>query len=67
MLGTLCLLDMEPRTLNQREVRLLEAMADDLMSLLRTQAMQWVEVGKPAPAPDASSSATVGQLLPSAG
>ena len=64
VLGTLCLLDMEPRVLSQREVKLLEAMADDVMTLLRQTRAQW---GDPLPAgaePIAQpASATVGQPL----
>ena len=65
MLGTLCLLDTEPRALNQREVRLLEAMADDLMDLLGAKVIEW---GDPAPVapPTGTSGATVGQVIPAA-
>ena len=66
VLGTLCLLDTEPRALNQREVRLLEAMADDLMDSLRTSAMQWGEVAAPGDAATGASSATLGQAVPAA-
>ncbi|RST54205.1 AI-2E family transporter [Variovorax sp. DXTD-1] len=67
VLGTLCILDVEPHSLNQREVRLLEAMADDVMSVLRESALQWRATAS-VPAPTSSPpSATVGQLLPSGG
>lgn len=67
VLGTLCLFDVVPRALNQRELRLLEAMADDLMDSLRKSVLQWGELS-PAPAPTSDApSATVGQMLPSAG
>lgn len=38
VLGTLCLLDMQPRTLNTRETLLLESMAKDVMVAIKTQA-----------------------------
>ena len=64
VLGTLCLLDVEPRALSQREVKLLEAMADDVMTLLRQNRAQW---GDPLPAGSdpfgPPASATVGQPL----
>jgi len=65
VLGTLCLLDVEPRALSQSEVRLLEAMAKDLMQALQAAAAQWGEM-VPAPVAMGPPSATVGQLLPSA-
>lgn len=64
VLGTLCILDVEPNSLNQREVRLLEAMADDVMGVLRESALEWREIAS-VPVPGNSPSATVGQLLPS--
>jgi GAF domain-containing protein len=69
VLGTLCLLDVVPRALNQREVRLLEAMAADVMDSLRKSMLQWGDfapVPLPLPATE-TPSATVGQLLPAAG
>ncbi len=65
VLGTLCLLDVEPRALSQSEVRLLEAMAKDLMQALQAAAAQWGEM-VPAPVAMGPPSATVGQLQPSA-
>ncbi len=65
VLGTLCLLDTTPRELTQREVRLLEAMARDLMDTLRTSMLQWGEIGTP-PLAAAEPSATVGQAVPAA-
>ena len=62
-MGTLCLMDVEPRTLTKREVRLLEAMAADLMSLLRAEVEQWSTLTEPREAPEPPS-ATVGQLVP---
>ena len=65
LLGTLCLFDVEPRTLSQREVKLLEAMAADVMESLRSEVLAW---GGPVPAPlhvGSAPSAIVGQLLPS--
>jgi predicted PurR-regulated permease PerM len=63
VLGTLCLLDTTPRDMTQREVRLLEAMARDLMDSLRASAPQWAEIGAP-PQPGLPASATVGQPVP---
>jgi len=63
IIGTLCVLDNEPHSLNQREARLLEAMADDLMKGLAVNVAQW---GDPLPgsAVAGEPSATVGQLVP---
>ena len=36
-LGTLCILDVKPRSLTRRELALLESMADELMTQLRAQ------------------------------
>jgi len=63
IVATLCLLDSEPHTLTQRETRLLEAMAADLMKNFTASATEWREELSAAPAKDASS-ATVGQLVP---
>ena len=63
MLGTLCLLDIQPRVLNQREVKLLEAMADDVMTLLRQNTMQWGDAALLKETPDLPASAIVGQPL----
>ena len=63
VLGALCLLDTRPRTFDARELRLLQALADDL-------AGNWRETGAaPAPAPvpqppEPPASATVGQVMP---
>ena len=38
--GSLCMLDIKPRSLSEREVRLLESMADDAMRLLPAAAEQ---------------------------
>ena len=66
VLGTLCILDFEPRALTQREVRLLELMADELMEVLRTSVVQWGDV-TPIPEPvGAADSATLGQAVPTA-
>ena len=40
MLGTLCLLDTQPRTLSPRDVMLLQNMADDVMRAVRQQQNQ---------------------------
>nr|MBF0682396.1 AI-2E family transporter [Pseudomonas sp.] len=46
VLGSFCLLDDEPRTMSPREIRMLEAMADDVMANLGQQA------GKPEAVPE---------------
>jgi predicted PurR-regulated permease PerM len=57
VLGALCIFDAEPRSLNRREVRLLEAMADDAMSGLRESVSQWGTMGKAStPATDSPAS-----------
>jgi predicted PurR-regulated permease PerM/GAF domain-containing protein len=61
VLGTLCLLDVDPRALSQREVKLLEAMADDVMTLLRQNALQWGDAAPLAEASEQPPSAIVGQ------
>ncbi|MGJ7512129.1 AI-2E family transporter [Variovorax sp. GT1P44] len=66
VLGTLCLLDVVPHSLNQREVRLLEVMANELMDALRDAVAQWAEATATPLAESASPSAIVGQLLPTA-
>ncbi|MDP9901328.1 AI-2E family transporter [Variovorax ginsengisoli] len=66
VLGTLCILDAQPRTLSQREVRLLEAMAHDLMETLRAAVVQWSDGTPVAARSEAPASATVGQMVPSA-
>ena len=63
VIGTLCLLDNEPHTLNPREARLLEAMADDLMKGLAANVAQWGDALAPMPE-SGEPSATVGQLVP---
>ncbi|MBP6781928.1 MAG: GAF domain-containing protein, partial [Ottowia sp.] len=40
VLGTLCLLDTQPRTLSPRDVMLLQNMADDVMRAVRQQQNQ---------------------------
>jgi predicted PurR-regulated permease PerM len=68
VLGTLCLLDAEPRTLSKREVHLLETMAEELMVQLRASVDTWAaspEMDDPAE-DGAGEAATVGQLLPKA-
>lgn len=63
VLGTLCLLDLEPRLMNEREVKLLEAMANDVMDSLRLTTLQW-DVAAPLDSDDeTSASAIVGQPL----
>ncbi len=64
-LGSLCLLDTRPRRFDGREVRLLEAMAADLMGVLESHAAEWR--AHPVTPVDDENSATVGALLPDAG
>jgi predicted PurR-regulated permease PerM len=66
VLGTLCLLDTEPHALNQREVRLLEAMADDLMDALRASVVQWGDAVPPSTPAQGALGATLGQPIPAA-
>ncbi|MDB5817888.1 MAG: phytochrome sensor protein [Rhizobacter sp.] len=64
VLGTLCLLDVEPRIMSQREVKLLEAMADDIMTHLHQSSALWGDVVLPVDtAAEQPPSATVGQPL----
>ena len=63
VLGTLCLLDVAPRSMTQREVKLLEAMADDIVESLRQSSLQWNEVAPVGQAPEQAASAIVGQRL----
>jgi predicted PurR-regulated permease PerM len=61
--GSLCIIDLKPRTFTERDLRLLESMANDLRNLLKP-------VAQPNPAhavdrrDDEAPSATVGQLVP---
>ena len=66
VLGSLCVLDVTPHSLSKREVRLLEAMADDAMKALRAVVVQWSDAALAPLAQNASPSAVVGQLLPTA-
>lgn len=68
VLGTLCLLDAQPRTLSKREVRLLETLAEDVMVQLRASVDAWgASFDGEDPAQDtAVQASTVGQLLPKA-
>jgi GAF domain-containing protein len=61
IIGALCILDSEPRTLEVNEVALLETMASDVAATITTSEVEKVASAKPAP--DASS-ATVGQPVP---
>ena len=66
VLGTLCLLDAEPRALSRREILLLEKMAVEVMAQLRERAQDWgvsPTMDEPAEEREMPSS-TVGQLLP---
>ncbi len=66
--GSLCVLDTKPRSLGEREVRLLESMADDAMRLLPAAAEQaapgTIEAAAVEPSPDEPPSSTVGQAVP---
>ncbi|MEJ7930719.1 AI-2E family transporter [Ramlibacter sp. AN1015] len=69
VLGALCLLDTRPRPLGERELRLLESMADDLMeALVEDAAGAPGTPAAPPPPPPAQTpeppSATVGQMVP---
>ncbi|MCY7308158.1 MAG: AI-2E family transporter [Rhodoferax sp.] len=67
ILGTLCILDAQPRSLTQRELELLESMADDLMNQLRALVLSWGDATPMADNPVENSSAIVGQPIPSTG
>ncbi|KQP35409.1 phytochrome sensor protein [Pseudorhodoferax sp. Leaf274] len=62
LLGSLCLLDLQPRMMTDREVKLLEAMADDLVESLRQHSADW---GASVPQGDVQlpASAIVGQPI----
>ena len=64
VLGSLCIIDQKPRTFTERDLRLLESMADDLRNLLR-QVEQHHPVNVVDTRDDDPPSATVGQLVPS--
>ncbi|MBR1196129.1 AI-2E family transporter [Bradyrhizobium sp. AUGA SZCCT0240] len=61
VIGALCILDSEPRTLEENEVALLETMAGDVVATITTSDADEEASVKPAPA---ASSATVGQEVP---
>jgi GAF domain-containing protein len=61
VLGALCILDSEPRTLEENEVALLETMAADVVATITTSDVEKEASVKSAPA---ASSATVGQEVP---
>ena len=63
VLGTLCLLDVEPRLMNPREVKLLEAMAHGLMESLHQSALQWNDAALVGGGAEQAASAIVGQPL----
>jgi GAF domain-containing protein len=67
VLGTLCILDVQPRSLTQRELELLESMAADLMGQLRALVLSWGDAAPVGDVPAQSPSAIVGQPVPSAG
>ncbi len=59
VLGALCLLDTEPRDLENEDLELLDTMAADVVSVITGD-----EVVEPEPRPDEESSATIGQRVP---
>jgi GAF domain-containing protein len=61
ILGALCILDSEPRTLEENEVALLETMARDVVATITTSDVKQEAPVKSAPA---ISTATVGQEVP---
>ncbi|WP_312014977.1 AI-2E family transporter [Bradyrhizobium sp. AUGA SZCCT0160] len=61
VIGALCILDSEPRTLEENEVALLETMAGDVVATITTSDADEEASVKPAPA---APSATVGQEVP---
>ena len=65
VIGTLCLLDAEPRLLSERDLKLLEALADDAMESLRTTSAAWSHPATPPDTPPGAPSAIVGQMVPS--
>ena len=65
VIGTLCVLDTEPRDLDRRELRLLEEMAKDVMTLLHEAVRQWGDPLMSDTDEGNAASATVGQIVPS--
>ena len=61
IIGALCILDSEPRTLEANEVALLETMAADVVATITTGDADEEASVKSAPA---ASSGTVGQEVP---
>jgi GAF domain-containing protein len=64
VMGTLCIMDVQPRSLTQRELELLESMADDLMGQLRALVLSWRDATPVATDPKEIPSAIVGKLIP---
>ncbi len=64
-LGTLCILDVQPRSLTRMELGLLESMAGELMDQMREQVLAWGDLTSAVPAASQPPSATVGQAVPS--
>ncbi|KQP13132.1 AI-2E family transporter [Pseudorhodoferax sp. Leaf267] len=62
LLGSLCLLDLQPRMMTDREVKLLEAMADDLVATLHQHSLDW-KVSLPSEEVPQQASAIVGQPI----
>ena len=65
VLGTLCLLGSEPLALTERDVKLLEALANDTMTALRSATATWSDLPMPADGSGEQASAIVGQAIPS--
>lgn len=65
-IGSLCLLDTEPGEFSERDVKLLQGMAQDLMEAIAERADHPdVKAGEQEPQEEEKPSATVGQVLPS--
>jgi predicted PurR-regulated permease PerM len=59
VLGALCILGAEPRTLDDREIEILEEMAADVVAIITGDAVEAV-----TPKPPSEGSATIGQPVP---
>ncbi len=64
-IGSLCLLDTEPGHLTERDLKLLQAMAQDLMEAIAQRRPQAnVEAADADASNEQEPSATVGQVVP---
>jgi predicted PurR-regulated permease PerM len=64
VLGTLCLLGSEPRTLSDRDVKLLEALATDIMESLHNAQLVWRDSPGALDSGELAPSAIVAQMVP---